>query len=246
MFRLIVIIFWNLYRIPYMVIRMRYMAKHSDQFTEFDRYKFAQHEVLCMNHAGKIETEVYGQDNLPKDCGYVMYPNHQGKYDATSIIYAHNLPCTFVMDKAKSYQFFVREMVNMLGAKRLELTNLKQGLQIIKEITQEVQEGKRFILFSEGGYHNNRNKVQDFKPGSFKAAVRAKAPIVPVCLIDSYKPFNTLTVGPVVTKVSFLKPLYYEEYKDMKTPEIASIVRQRIIDEMARFGINGNKDEQSI
>ena len=86
-------------------------------------------------------------------------------------------------------------------------------------------------------------EIRYFKPGSFKAAVRAKAPIVPVCLIDSYKPFNTLTVGPVVTKVSFLKPLYYEEYKDMKTPEIASIVRQRIIDEMARFGINGNKDE---
>ncbi|MDD6448351.1 MAG: 1-acyl-sn-glycerol-3-phosphate acyltransferase, partial [Lachnospiraceae bacterium] len=98
-----------------------------------------------------------------------------------------------------------------------------------------------YIIFSEGGYHKNHNHVQKFKPGSFKAAVRAKAPIVPVCLIDTYKPLNSLTVGRVRTKISFLKPFYYEDYKNMKTPEIAEHVRQAIIDEMKRFGIDGEE-----
>ena len=48
-----------------------------------------------------------------------MYPNHQGKYDALGIIYAHKQPCSFVMDKAKSNSFLVKELVDMLGAKRL-------------------------------------------------------------------------------------------------------------------------------
>ncbi|MDD6579025.1 MAG: 1-acyl-sn-glycerol-3-phosphate acyltransferase, partial [Lachnospiraceae bacterium] len=90
MFRLIVIVFWNMYQIPYMVLKMRYMAKHPKRFSELDRYRFAQHEILCMNQAGKIETEVYGKENLPKEGGYIMYPNHQGKYDATGIIFAHD------------------------------------------------------------------------------------------------------------------------------------------------------------
>ncbi len=119
MFRLITIVFWNLFRIPYMVITMRTMSNHPETYSELDRYRFAQQEVNYMNKAGKIITEVYGTENLPAEGGYVMFPNHQGKYDATGIIYAHDQPCTFVMDKAKSYTFFVREMVNLLGAKRL-------------------------------------------------------------------------------------------------------------------------------
>ena len=148
---------------------MRKMAQNHERYSDMDRYLCAQHLDDCMNKAGKIVTEVYGQEKLPKEGGYVMYPNHQGKYDATSIIYAHKLPCSFVMDKAKSYQFFVREMVNMLGAKRLELNNLKQNLQIIIAMTEEIKAGKRFILFSEGRYIpcviNNSALKNHFAPG---------------------------------------------------------------------------------
>ena len=167
-----------------------------------------------------------------------MYPNHQGKYDALGIIYAHKQPCSFVMDKAKSNSFLVKELVDMLGAKRLELDNVRQNLTVINEITEEVKQGKKYILFSEGGYDRNRNKVQQFKPGSFKCAVRSKTPIVPVALIDSYKPFNSLEFGTVTTKVVFLPAIYYDEYKDMKTPEIAKLVRQRIIARMADFAVD--------
>lgn len=86
--------------------------------------------------------------------------------------------------------------------------------------------------------NRNRNKVQQFKPGSFKCAVRSKTPIVPVALIDSYKPFNSLEFGTVTTKVVFLPAIYYDEYKDMKTPEIAKLVRQRIIARMADFAVD--------
>lgn len=240
MIRFIVIIFWNLYRIPYMVLRMRFMTRHRDRFSEEEMYKFAQSEIKAMNDAGKIINESFGHENLPKEGGYVLFPNHQGKYDATAIIYAHEKPCTFVMDKNKSYQFFVREMVNMLRAKRLEINNLRQGLQIINEMTDEVKNGRIFIIFPEGGYKNNHNRVQEFKPGSFKSAMRAKCPIVPVTLIDTYKPLNSLTVGKVNTKVIFNKPLYYEDYKDLKTPEIADIVKNSIIKTMEEYGVYEN------
>ena len=193
-----------------------------------------------MKKSGKITTEAYGVENLPTEGGYVMFPNHQGKYDALGIISAHDKPCTFVMDKAKSYSFLVKEIVDLIDAKRLEINNVRQGLTIINEMTEEVKQGKRFIIFSEGGYGHNHNKVQQFKPGSFKSAVRAKAPLVPVTLIDSYKPFNSLSIGKVTTKVIFMKPLLYEEDKDMKTPEIATVVRQRIIDTMKEYGVDEN------
>ena len=68
----------------------------------------------------------------------------------------------------------------------------------------------------------------DFKGGSFKAATKAKCPIVPVALVNSFKPFDTNSIKPVNVEVHFLKPMLYEEYKDMKTTEIANEVKKRI------------------
>ena len=34
------------------------------------------------------EPRVYGRENIPTDSNYIMYPNHQGKYDALGIILA--------------------------------------------------------------------------------------------------------------------------------------------------------------
>ena len=80
----------------------------------------------------------------------------------------------------------------------------------------------------EGTRSRNGNEVQEFKGGSFKAATRAKCPIVPVALIDSFKPFDTNTISQVTVQVHFLEPILYEEYQNMKTTEIAEIVKKRI------------------
>ncbi len=50
----------------------------------------------------------------------------------------------------------------------------------------------------------------------------------PVALIDSFKPFDTNSIAPVTVQVHFLKPLYYDDYKDMKTNDIAELVRSQI------------------
>lgn len=235
MLRFIWVIIMNFWHGPYMILGMRIRTKYWNRYTDEDRYAFAQKAIRYMKDSGAIKTKAYGEENLPKEGGYVMYPNHQGKYDALGIIYTHKKPCSFVMDKNKSYGFLIKEIVDMLGAKRMDIRDVRQGLRIINEMTAEVKAGKRYILFSEGGYSNNRNEVQTFKPGSFKCAMRANAPIVPVALIDSYKPFNSLVFGPITTKVIYLKPIYPEEYQGLKTPEVAKIVRERIIEAMHEY-----------
>ena len=158
---------------------------------------------------------------------------YQGKYDALGIIDTHEKTCSLVMDKAKSRTILVSEFVDLLGGKRLDKKDVRQALTIINDVSQEVKAGKRYILFPEGGYDfNNRNNVCGFKAGSFKIALKTKAPIIPVALIDSYKVFNSFTLGPVTTQVHYLEPIYSEEYEHLKTPEIAELVRKRIQDKI--------------
>ncbi len=242
MLKLYYVIFRNLLRLPTIISTMRKMADHPEQYSEEERYAYAQYVVSLMQRTGAIRTEVYGEENLPEEGGYMMYPNHQGKYDVYGIIGVHKKPCTFVMDKAKSYIIFVREALEMLGGKRLDKEDMRQALTIINEVAEEVKKGARFILFPEGEYiFNNKNKMLDFKPGCFKIALKSKVPVVPVALIDSYKVFNSYHVGPVTTQVHYLKPIFYEEYKGMKTHQLAELVRERIqekINEVTAVSIN--------
>lgn len=229
MLKLLYVIFMNLHRAPYMISKMRKYADHPEKYSEQRRYSLVLHAIYLMNKTGKIHTVAYGTENLPKNGGYIMYPNHQGKYDVLGIMYTHGDPCTFVMDKRKSNTILVREFVDLVQAKRLEKDNPRQGIHIITDVAKEVAAGKKYILFPEGGYEfNNRNKVCDFKAGSFKIALKSKAPIVPIALIDSYKVFNSFHLGPITTYVYYLEPITYEEYKNLKTQEIAVLVKERI------------------
>ena len=175
----------NLYR-AWMIPKMGYYSRHPEKYSEQFRYEYDRYAINLMKKTGRITTEGFGMENLPKDGGYVMFSNHQGKYDALGIMHTHDKPCSVVMDDARSHGPLVKQFVDLVDGKRLKLDNLKQAAGIIKEVAEEVKEGRKFIIFPSGGYeHRNGNYVDEFKPGAFKSAMRAKAPIVPVAIVDS-------------------------------------------------------------
>ena len=105
---------------------------------------------------------------------------------------------------------------------------MRQAMKVIIDVSKEVEKGRNYLIFPEGTRSKNGNKIGTFKGGSFKAATKAKCPIVPVALINSFVPFDQNTIRPVTVQVHFLKPLKYEDYKDMKTTEIAALVEKQI------------------
>jgi 1-acyl-sn-glycerol-3-phosphate acyltransferase len=180
MIRFFYVIFMNLFRAPYMIPKMRYQANHPEKYSDKKRYGLVRHAIKLMKHSGHIYTKQYGEENLPQDGGYIMYSNHQGKYDALGIMSAHDAPCSFVMDKKKSYMILVREIVDFVQGKRLERSDIGQVMTILNEVANEVKEGRKYIIFPEGAYKfNNKNQMEPFKAGCFKCALKSKAPIVP-------------------------------------------------------------------
>ena len=228
MLRIIYSIFRNLIR-AYLVPLVHYVALHPDKFTVEQRYKLVRHIAKVIAKTSRVKTTIYGIDNLPSEGGYVMFPNHQGKYDVVAVVVGHSKPCSLVMDYERSNLYFVNEIMHLLEGKRLKRDDVRQAMKVIMETASETKEGQRYILFPEGGYdRSKKNSLYDFKPGSFKASLLSKTPIVPVVLYDTYKVFNRNSIRKAYNEVHYLEPIPYEEFKDLKTVEIADLVKERI------------------
>lgn len=225
--RIALMVFRLLYIIPYWFPKLVHMSK-SDKYTWKEKYDFLRQITVATNRAGRVTIDVHGEENLPEKDGYILYPNHQGMFDALAIMESDPHPFSIVMKKEVKDIFFLKQVFAMVGAIPIDREDVRQSMQVILQVAKEVSEGRNFIIFAEGTRSRNGNELLPFKGGSFKSAMRAKAPIVPVALIDSYVPFDRNTIRKTTVQVHFLKPICYEEYKNMKSTEIAEEVRSRI------------------
>lgn len=228
MIRFYYVILTGIPLIVFYIAVMSIYASHPEKYDEYSCYVLAQRLINLVKKRGRIYTEVYGTENLPVENGYMMYSNHQGKYDALGIMAAHEQPCSVVMEYERSNILGVTQFIELIKGKRLKKDDLKQQLGVINELAGEVAAGRRFLIFPEGGYDNNHNEVQEFQAGSFKCVQKAKCPIVPVAIWDSYKAFEGKSLKRVVTQVHFLSAIHYEEYAGMSTREISDMVKARI------------------
>ena len=233
MLRFIVTFLISIPPILLIVWKTNYIMAHQDEFTEQDRYDFIRYFAHKLKKNAHILTHVFGLENLPKEGGYIMFPNHQGKYDAIGIMAAHVKPLSIVVDAKRSKLLLVDQTIRVLDGVRLDGKSMRNQIEGMNKIWREVKQGRRYIIFPEGGYKNNRNNIQEFKPGAFKCAVKARSPIVPVALIDSWKPFTLNSLRTVETQIHFLEPLNYDDYKDLSTQEIANQVRASIASKIA-------------
>lgn len=228
MLRFYYVILISLPLIIYYLIMAEHYANHREQYNEKQCYDLAQKMVRRMKENARIKTISYGEENLPSEGGYIMYSNHQGRYDALGIISAHEKPCSVVMDSERSQIVLAKQFVDLLEGVRMSKTDIKQQVRASMDVRRGVEQGKRYIYFPEGKYERNGNKLQEFRPGAFNCAKKARAPIVPVAIYDSHIPFDFNSLRKVTTQVYFLDPIYYDEYEDKTTQEISEMVKVRI------------------
>ena len=165
---------------------------------------------------------------MPKEEGFILFPNHQGLFDVLAIMEGCPHPFGVVVKKEASGIILVKQIVRLLRGLSLDRKDTRSALAIINQMTEEVKAGRNYLIFPEGTRSRKGNEILDFKGGTFKSAVHAKCPIVPVALIDSFKPFDISSIKREKVQVYFLEPILYEQYRGMKTTEIAKLVHDQI------------------
>lgn len=225
--RIIMMVLRLFFKAPYYLYRIgRYGGKNDYDLNE--AYAYVKKVTKAANRAGRVTIEAYGLENLPKENGFMFFPNHQGLFDGLVFLESCPVPFSFVIKKEASNIILLKQVVKALKAISIDRNDIRQSMIVINQVAEEVKKGRNFLIFPEGTRSKMGNQLLDFKGGTFKSAVKARCPIVPCALIDSFKPFDENSIKAVTVKLVYLKPIVYEEYNGMKTTEIAAEVKRRI------------------
>ena len=231
--RIVYLVTRRFYRVPWLFQQI-IKAGNSKKYTVQERYDIVRNVCKKVNVFGHVNITSTGTENLPKENGFLITPNHQGLFDVLLTCDTCEKPFSVVMKKELENLPLLKQVMKALDGKAIDRDDARQGMQIIKEMAEEMSQGRNFLIFPEGTRSKKGNVPGEFKGGTFKSAMKAKASIVPVALIDSFKPFDIKDTGTVSVQIHYLEPIYYEEYKDMKTLEIASLVKSRIVDKIEK------------
>ncbi len=219
------------YKVPWLFQQIN-QAGNSKKYTIKERYNKVKNVCHKVNFYAHVNIKCTGIENLPTENGFILTPNHQGLFDVLLMIDTCDKPFSIVMRKELAKIPLLKQVIKALDGKVIDREDPRQGMQIIKEMSEEILKGRNYVIFPEGTRSKKGNIPGEFKGGSFKSAVKVKAPIVPVALIDSFKPFDIKDTKTVDVQIHYLEPLYYEEYKNMKTVEIAAYIKSKITDKI--------------
>lgn len=226
--RIVFLVLRLLYRVPGWLLQIRYYNKHLEETSFEERFDFAQKLIHKINEKSRVCIHCYGKENLPQESGYLIAPNHQGLFDPLILFDTHDRPFKAVVKKELLDVPVLNQVLSLMQFVPMDRSNLRESMKIIKTASKEIGEGMNYVIFPEGTRCRQKNEMLEFKGGTFKCVIDAQKPIVPVALIDCYQVFDNNTIAPVDAQIHYLKPIFYEEYQDMNSTEIAQMVRARI------------------
>ncbi len=226
--RILLMVLRNILVVPGAYMKLCHYAKNTDKYTEEEMYKHIQYILKLAVTSGNIDLKVTGTENIPKENGFLMYGNHQGMFDVLAVAATCDNPLAAVLKKELAEIPFLKQVIACTNSFPMDREDIKQSMTVIMKVIEEVKKGRNYLIFPEGTRSKTGNHLLEFHGGSFKCALKAKCPIVPVAFVDSFKVLDQKGCKPVTVQIHYLEPIMYEEYKDLKTVELAELVKSRI------------------
>lgn len=226
--RLAMMILKNIHLFPGAYAKLCSHAKHTDTVPEAEKYGHIRWMLQRAVGAGNIHIEATGMENIPREEGFIACANHQGLFDVVALVVTCEEPMAAVFKKELSDVPLVKQIIACTKSFSMDREDVRQSLGVIQNVVSEVKAGRNYLIFPEGTRSKKGNEMLDFHGGSFKAALKARCPVLPIAFIDSFKVLDQKGTAPVSMQIHYLPPIPYEEYKDLKAVELAALVKERI------------------
>ena len=184
---------------------------------------------FTLNGCAGAKVRYIGSDRIPKDVPVLYVANHESFFDV--LLTLTHLPGTICFIAKKSFAkvpIFAQALL-LFNTLFIDRDNIKQGLQVILNAIDNVKAGMSVFIFPEGT-RSRDGKMNDFKEGSMKIAVKSGCPIVPIAISNSANVFENHfpKLEPVPVTVEFLDPVIPQDYDKMQQKHLGKLCRDRI------------------
>lgn len=173
-------------------------------------YKFISNSLRLISKL-LFKIDVVGIDNIPKEGGVILAPNHKSNWDPIFIVSAiKNRTLNAVCKKELASNSLMSKLLDKLGV--IPINRDVPEVSSVKKIIRFLKDGSAVVIFPEGTRVEG-SELGEAKKGVAVFAIKGKAPIVPISIKTSYKLFS---------KVSIIigEPIYVDEYIGKKVTDI--------------------------
>lgn len=129
------------YKVPWLFHEIG-KAGNENKYTIEERYNIVRNVCKKVNRYAHVEIECSGLENIPNENGYILTPNHQGLFDVLLICDTHKNPTSFVIRNDLANVPLLKQTIKALDAKAIDRGDPRQGMQIIKEMTEGIKQGQ--------------------------------------------------------------------------------------------------------
>ena len=218
----------NLHVLPGAYSKLCRYAKNPEKYPEKEMWAHIAYIMERAIAGGNVQLQVTGLENLNHDRGFMLYGNHQGMFDVVAIAATCPAPLGCAYKKELKDAPLLKQIYACTKSFAMDREDARQSLQVIQAITEEVKKGRNYLIFPEGTRSRKGNEMLPFHGGSFRCAIKAKCPVVPIAFIDSFKVLDEKGSRRVKVQIHYLDPIYPEEFEGMKAAQLADLVKERI------------------
>jgi 1-acyl-sn-glycerol-3-phosphate acyltransferase len=211
---------------------MKRYSRHPERYPLAKRYAKVRSLVIFVFKYLRLDIKVEGIDYLNKREGTALIvSNHLSDLDALALIYLSEKPISYVAKKETAKFPFIGVAIKCLEGVFMDRKDLRQSVEVLSRVEKKMSEGNlSYVIFPEGTRNRNpKSPLLPFHPGSFKLAFRTNAPIIPVAIYGTFRPFQkNLDYKRFPVEITIGKPIDKEQYAGKTTAEIASDVESTI------------------
>ena len=210
-------------------------SNHPEKYPLEKRYYKTRKLIKRANKFLKLDIQVEGKENIPNEtCCFFI--NHLGAVDPLLLIDTQERPFALVAKQEIKKMPVVGRIFTAINGLFLNRSDLKQQLRVMMKVEASLKEKEcDWAIYPEGTRNKDPlNLLLPFHKGTFRAAMKANVPIVPVVYYGAFRALNLKhSYKKYPTYVKYLKPIYPSEYENKTTDEIALKVQSMIQKEVS-------------
>lgn len=170
--------------------------------------------------------KIVGKENLPKDGGALLCPNHVGNLDAAVIVAMFKRKVNVLAKEELFKNGFICWIADLFGI--YPVKRGKADMQAIKISLTLLKRNELLLMFPEGTRNGMAKGIKP-KNGAVLIAATAGKPIIPIGIQGSFKPFTKVIVN-------IGKPIDYSKLKEeVKDKEQASELTKDLMKEIVHL-----------